>query len=126
MKLVSIIATFLLTITFVNGQNIKSKSKSSSKEKIATTHNPSNRTPAKVVTSKTNAYNKLGVLKKASKKEVKPIERKLASGKKLPADFPKYVNTGNKEKDAATYRTAKLKWINDNPEKYQAIFRKDQ
>jgi hypothetical protein len=37
----------------------------------------------------------------------------LASGKKLPDDFPKYVNTGNKEKDFATYKAAKSKWVNE-------------
>ena len=83
------------------------------------------RKPAKVVSSKTNASKKKGAFKKFENKKAAPIERKLASGKKMPADFPKYIDTGNKEKDVATYKVAKSKWINENPEKYQAIFRKD-
>ncbi|OFX24933.1 MAG: hypothetical protein A2033_14820 [Bacteroidetes bacterium GWA2_31_9] len=35
-----------------------------------------------------------------------------------PVDFPKYVNTGEVEKDIETYRKAKDEWIEKNPEKY--------
>ena len=34
--------------------------------------------------------------------------------------FPKYTNTGDKEKDAATYKEAKEKWIKENQATYDA------
>lgn len=38
-----------------------------------------------------------------------------------PADFPKYVNTGNTKKDDADYAAKKAEWVAKNPEKYKTI-----
>jgi hypothetical protein len=35
--------------------------------------------------------------------------------------FPKFINTGNPEKDAEEYRIQKQKWIDENPEEYQKL-----
>ena len=40
---------------------------------------------------------------------------------KLPSDFPKYINTGNKKLDDANYDNAKQEWINNNPQRYKAL-----
>jgi hypothetical protein len=81
------------------------------------------RKPAKIVSSETTDKPVSNSVKK-KKNQKKASEHKLVSGKKMPADFPKYIDTGNKEKDVATYKAAKLKWINENPEKYKALFTK--
>ena len=35
--------------------------------------------------------------------------------------FPPYINTGDKAKDDANYKSAKDKWIQDNPERYKEM-----
>jgi len=40
---------------------------------------------------------------------------------KLPSDFPKYIDTGNKKQDLATFHEAKQKWIKENPERYKKL-----
>lgn len=71
----------------------------------------------------------------APDKVVKQMEQKDASvdvkantqrsetvaNQELPADFPRFVNTGNPEFDNAKYQNEKAKWINDNPERYKAL-----
>lgn len=39
----------------------------------------------------------------------------------LPADFPKYVNSGNEKEDIKIYNQAKLEWIEKNKEIYDEI-----
>ena len=39
----------------------------------------------------------------------------------IPADFPKYIDTGNPKKDRADYHEAKQKWIKENPEAFEKI-----
>jgi len=39
----------------------------------------------------------------------------------LPADFPKYIDTGNKKQDLANFHEAKQKWIKENPERFKKI-----
>lgn len=41
----------------------------------------------------------------------------------LPADFPKFVDTGNPEVDNANYKAAKDKWISENQELYNAYLK---
>lgn len=36
-------------------------------------------------------------------------------------DYPKYVNTGNLEKDQQDFNKRKLEWIKANPEKYKLL-----
>jgi hypothetical protein len=81
------------------------------------------RPPAKVSSSKSKISSKNRVLKETATKQVTLVAKKLPSGKEVPSDFPKYVNTGNKEKDRAFHKAAKLKWRNENPERYSAVFR---
>lgn len=38
-----------------------------------------------------------------------------------PKDFPRYIDTGNKEKDNQDYNQKKQEWIQKNPEKYKEI-----
>ncbi len=45
--------------------------------------------------------------------------------KSLPADFPKYKDTGNPEADKLDYKTRKEKWISENPERYKALLNKN-
>ncbi len=40
---------------------------------------------------------------------------------RVPADFPRYKDTGNPKLDAARYHEEKQKWINKNPEAYEKI-----
>lgn len=35
--------------------------------------------------------------------------------------FPPYINTGDKVKDDANYKAAKIKWISENPERYKQM-----
>ncbi len=42
----------------------------------------------------------------------------------MPADFPKYVNTGNKEQDDANYTAAKAAWIAQHPDEYAKMIGK--
>ncbi|MBN2682869.1 MAG: hypothetical protein JXR58_10200 [Bacteroidales bacterium] len=54
---------------------------------------------------------------------VKIIDKSLL-GKtpaKLPADYPKFINTGNPEADKADYDARKKEWIENNPEEYKKI-----
>lgn len=37
------------------------------------------------------------------------------------SDYPKYIDTGDKEQDRIIYNKRKEQWINENPEKYQRI-----
>ncbi|HBX52494.1 MAG: hypothetical protein A2275_14470 [Bacteroidetes bacterium RIFOXYA12_FULL_35_11] len=39
----------------------------------------------------------------------------------IPADFPKYKDTGNPKKDRADYHDAKQKWIRKNPVEFEKI-----
>lgn len=41
----------------------------------------------------------------------------------IPADFPKYENTGNTEQDQKRYTEAKNLWIQQNPEAYTQIMK---
>ena len=52
-----------------------------------------------------------------------PSNKKNVTAKRSEADstFPKYVDTGNPEKDRDTYKVAKAEWIKNNPEKYKAM-----
>ncbi len=85
--------------------------------------NNSSRKPQKAISSENYQKTDPELVNK-KRNQTKSGKHELASGKTIPADFPKYVETGNKEKDRATYNSAKLKWINDNPEKYKALFTK--
>ena len=104
MKTISILTTILLlAITSASfGQRNSSKRKAVSSETIKSS-------------SQSETMNKRNgtSLKK----------HELVSGKEVPSDFPKFITTGNKEKDATAHKTAKLKWINENPERYQTLFR---
>jgi hypothetical protein len=42
---------------------------------------------------------------------------------KIKNEVPKFVDTGNPEKDNQEYNKAKEKWINENPEKYDRIIK---
>ena len=42
----------------------------------------------------------------------------------LPADFPKFITTGNYEEDKNNYNEAKLQWIKNNPESYKKLSNK--
>jgi len=44
-----------------------------------------------------------------------------AAAKSADSDFPKYINTGDPQKDMETYEKAKDEWIQKNPEKYKAM-----
>lgn len=46
------------------------------------------------------------------------------SAKSKTSDFPQYIDTGDLEKDVADYEARKKQWIQDNPEKYQAMMQK--
>ena len=37
------------------------------------------------------------------------------------SDYPKFINTGNPEKDNQDFKKRKQEWINANPEKYKQI-----
>ncbi|MBX7240407.1 MAG: hypothetical protein K1X92_01565 [Bacteroidia bacterium] len=39
----------------------------------------------------------------------------------LDQTYPLYVLTGNKQQDAAEMKRLKMEWINNNPQRYQAI-----
>lgn len=39
----------------------------------------------------------------------------------LPDDFPKFIDSGNPEADAADYKQRKLEWIENNPERYNEL-----
>ncbi|HBS88459.1 MAG: hypothetical protein A2W91_15025 [Bacteroidetes bacterium GWF2_38_335] len=45
----------------------------------------------------------------------------ISKGQIIPEDFPKFVDTGNPESDNATFKTAKDKWIQENPERYDMM-----
>ncbi len=47
---------------------------------------------------------------------------------KIKNEAPKFVDTGNPEKDNQEYNKAKEKWLNENPEKYNRIinYREDE
>lgn len=36
-------------------------------------------------------------------------------------DYPKYIDTGNPQKDDATFKQKKIQWIKQNPEKYEKL-----
>jgi hypothetical protein len=40
---------------------------------------------------------------------------------KIPADFPKYKDTGNPKQDRADYYDAKQKWIKEHPVEFEKI-----
>ena len=45
----------------------------------------------------------------------------MGYGQQLPADFPKYVDTGDKERDVLNYDMQKKAWITTHTEKYIAM-----
>lgn len=51
-------------------------------------------------------------------------DKEINESKGLPEDFPVYRNTGNKEADDAHYAEEKRIWIENNPEKYNALMTK--
>jgi hypothetical protein len=51
----------------------------------------------------------------------KPGTKSVNAGKDFPADFPKFVNTGNADADNEKYRIAKEEWVAKNPERYEAL-----
>jgi hypothetical protein len=57
--------------------------------------------------------------------EEKPIvkgeEAPNSFSRKMPADFPKFNDTGNPRTDAADYQKRKRQWIENNPEKYKKL-----
>lgn len=87
------------------------------------TYGQQNKSTAKSETIKPSKQN-TGLKKTEIKKSTTP-KHKLSSGKQIPADFPKYVNTGNKKKDTKNHKAAKQKWIKNNPETYKALFTKE-
>lgn len=60
-----------------------------------------------------------------SREEREKIEYDRAEQNRItnnwPADFPKFINTGNPAKDNEDYKDRKTEWIKNNPEKYKAI-----
>lgn len=54
-----------------------------------------------------------------SEKTVREI--KEVNNLELPADFPKFIDTGNPKSDNYNYQKAKENWILENPEKYKII-----
>ncbi|MBI4649162.1 MAG: hypothetical protein HY738_21860 [Bacteroidia bacterium] len=58
---------------------------------------------------------------KSSKKELS-----VENTQQLPDDFPKFINTGNPEKDRENYKFAKEKWIEKNPELYKNLNNKTE
>ncbi len=55
-----------------------------------------------------------------------PVGRESANvaKKEIPADFPKYVDTGNEALDVQTYYDALQVWVDQNPGRYEEIFGK--
>ena len=49
--------------------------------------------------------------------EIQPCKKT----KTLPADFPKYIDTGNPETDRMNYKKAKDEWIKQHPKEYKEI-----
>lgn len=60
-------------------------------------------------------------------KKVSPSKNGTSSSVKsgnnysLPADFPKYIDTGNPTADRENYRKAKDEWVMKNPKRYEEI-----
>lgn len=71
------------------------------------------------------AQNNEGI-SKTNKQQLTKSEKPCLTcpGKKTdkPEDFPKFVDTGNPDKDAARFDEQKRQWIENNPEKYKAMF----
>lgn len=44
----------------------------------------------------------------------------MGYGQQLPADFPKYIDTGNAERDMTDFATRKAEWVKANANAYQA------
>ncbi|MBN2682973.1 MAG: hypothetical protein JXR58_10730 [Bacteroidales bacterium] len=68
-------------------------------------------------------------LTKAPKQNLSKTEQPCStcpSESKLPADFPIYENTGNQQLDEANYQAKKQQWIEQNPERYKAMFPKKE
>ncbi|MFH1321818.1 MAG: hypothetical protein ABII90_14355 [Bacteroidota bacterium] len=60
--------------------------------------------------------------------QVKEIKKQaiIENSGDLPADFPRYVDTGNPEDDQKKYAKAKEQWIHDNPWRYNELFNKNK
>jgi len=54
--------------------------------------------------------------------KAKHQQKKNNSHRPLPDDFPKYINTGNPEKDQEDYQQRREQWIKENPELYKSYF----
>lgn len=57
-----------------------------------------------------------------SSEKVKTQQKEKLGYKPLPKDFPKYINTGDPEKDQQDYWSRREEWIEKNPQLYKSYF----
>lgn len=110
MKKIAIICIVFYLLGIGMHLNAQTKKSKSSEEKNIT---PKGNTL--VIKKKNNITQKI---------DVRPVPGNTVQYRKdnkVPADFPKYIDTGNPKQDADNYYLAKQAWIKNHPESFQKI-----